>query len=579
MILQALVEYYENLVQDGVVSEPGWGPAKVSYALCIDEDGNLCQVLPQKILVSKGKKSSPIPQTMIVPAQVKRSSGVSSNFLCDNSSYVFGVDNKGKEKRSEECFCACKKLHNEVLKEIEHPAAKAVINYFEKWSTKDAREHNELQNNQDELFGSATFIFEYEGRRIHEIPEIRNAWLKHYNGSATGNSSICMVTGQEAPIATLHPSIKGIIGAQSSGASLVSFNAQAFCSYGKEQGSNAPTSEYAAFAYGTALNHLISDKAHAKYVGDMLIIFWSANGKTAYQDMFGGFCFEDTYYANEDYAEMLNDIVSGRRFQFKEEKLDPDCEFYVLGISPNAARLSVRFFHRNTFGNIMNNVINHHKRMEIVQPSYLNTSNLSVWQLIQETVNQNSKDKKPSPVLAGELVRSIIEDNRYPMTLLNGITLRIRADHKIDYRRAAIIKAFYLKNTNKDVPKEVLTVSLNENSTNVAYNLGRMFAALEMIQKRANPNLNSTIRDKYFNSASATPAHVFPTLNNLAFTHLKVIKRSDKGSGVYYEKMLQGIAGNLPETFPKRMTLPEQGSFQLGYYHQMQALFTKKEEE
>ena len=588
MILQALVGYYEDLIQQGKVAEQGWGPVKVSYAISLDSEGRPIRLIPMKKETPKGKKTVLSPQEIMVPAPVTRSSGISPNFLCDNSSYILGCDNKGiketdpakvkkLEQRAEECFKAAGEHHKAILQEVEHPAAKAIINFFDNWDPKYTRREERFGESMDDLLTNSNIIFEYEGNFVHTIPKIKSAWLDYRKKSNEEEHAICLITGKKANTTRVHPLIKGVIGAQSSGASLVSFNGDAFCSFGKEQGGNAPTGEYASFAYGTALNYLIADRAHNRYLGDTLVLCWANGGQDFYQDMMMRASFED-YYKEEDYLKLLDAIAKGEPFEFENELVDPNTEFYVLGLSPNAARLSVRFFYRNSFGKIMSNILGHHKRLQIVRPDFVKTTSMSIWQIAQETVNQNSRDKKPSPLLTGDLLSSIIANSPYPATLLNGITLRIRADRKVDYRRAAIIKAYYLRNEHKEVPKEVLKVALNNESTNIPYNLGRMFAVLEKIQQEANPGLNSTIKDKYFNSASATPAHIYSTLLNLANSHLKVIGRNNSGYVVYYNKLMTEILGKLPEVFPNRLTLPEQGSFQLGYYHQMQSFYTKKED-
>ena len=246
-----------------------------------------------------------------------------------------------------------------------------------------------------------------------------------------------------------------------------------------------------------------------------------------------------------------------------------------MGLSPNAARLSVRFFLRDSFGAFLQNVQAHQKRLEIVNNSKDKSDIIPLWKILNETVNQNSRDKKPSPNLAGETMRAILRNLPYPATLLNGVILRIRAERNITRGRAAILKAYYLKHPHPDIPKEVLTVQLNDNSTNIPYNLGRLFSVLEALQFAANPNISATIRDKYFNSASATPAIVFPILINLAQKHLKKL---NVGLRTYYDKQITVLLGKIGEQFPARMNLPQQGAFQLGYYHQTQLRFEKKEE-
>lgn len=576
MILQALVSYYETLAARGELPQPGWAPVKVSYVLNLDDQGDITTVVCIKEEVTRGKKKALVPQTIQLPAPVKRTVGVTANFLCDNSSYILGADKKGKPKRSLECFQACKTLHETLLVSVEEPAARALLSFFEHWQPEKLTEHPAFAHqDMEDVLASANLIFRYRGRYLHEIPAIRQAWQDYYNNSQDGQQFPCLVTGQMAPVAQLHPSIKGIYGAQSSGASLVSFNAPAFCSYDREQGLNAPTSQYAAFAYGAALNYLIATQNTR--VGDVTLLFWAESGEEAYADALKQFSFgdEDDKYKEEDLKGLMDSLAEGADVEWDGTRIDPNMTFYILGISPNAARLSVRFFLRNSFGQFIRNVKAHYDRLEIVRPSFDPFDNIPVWRMLKETVNPNSREKKPAADMAGDTLRAILTNTPYPATLLNGVTLRIRADREMNRTRAAILKAYYLKNRNPFVPEEVLTVSLNQDSNHEAYVLGRLFSVLEAIQSDANPGINATIRDKYFSSASATPGVVFPTLVNLAQKHLRKL---DEGKKIFYDKQLTELMSKLGETYPNRMNLPQQGSFQLGYYHQTQYRFTKKED-
>lgn len=575
MILQALTDYYRTLEQKGKIAPPGWSESKVSFALYIDTLGSLEQVVSLQIEQSKGKKKVLTPQSMRLPAPVKRSSGIASNFLCDNSSYLLGVDSKGKPQRSVDCFQACAALHEQILADVDTPAARALLAFFRTWQPGEAATHPALKEYWDEILSSGNLVFWYGGTYIHDDPQIRLAWERHYSSAADRDAPqmVCLVTGEKGPVESVHPSIKNVQGAQSSGAALVSFNAPAFCSYGKEQNFNAPTSKYAAFAYTTALNHLLSDREHVYRVGDTTVVCWAKDGGIASQNMMGWAVFgQPPVYRLADLQAALKKLCDGGAAKLNEEHLDPNMEFYILGLAPNAARLSVRFFLRNSFGAFLRNAQAHQQRLEIVKPAYDKFDTLPLWKLLDETVNQNARDKKPAPDLAGETLRAILMNTRYPATLLNGVTLRIRAEHAVTRGRAAILKAYYLKAANADVPKEVLTMSLNPDSSNVPYNLGRLFSILEAIQASANPGINTTIKDKYFNSASATPGHVFPVLLNLAQKHLKKL---DGGLRTYYDKQLTSLLAKLGETYPARLNLPQQGSFQLGYYHQTQARYEK----
>ena len=546
--------------------------------LNLDDQGDITTVVCIKEEVTRGKKKALVPQIIQLPAPVKRTAGVTANFLCDNSSYILGADKKGKPKRSLECFQACKTLHETLLVSVEEPAARALLSFFDHWQPEKLTEHPAFAHqDMEDLLANANLIFRYRGRYLHEIPAIRQAWQDYYNNSQDSQQFPCLVTGKLAPVAQLHPSIIGIYGAQSSGASLVSFNAPAFCSYDREQGLNAPTSQYAAFAYGAALNYLIATQNTR--VGDVTLLFWAESGEEAYADALKRFGFgggdEDDQYKEEDLKGLMESLAEGADVEWDGTRIDPNMTFYILGISPNAARLSVRFFLRNSFGQFIRSVKAHYDRLEIVRPSFDPFDNIPVWRMLKETVNPNSREKKPAADMAGDTLRAILTNTPYPATLLNGVTLRIRADREMNRTRAAILKAYYLKNRNPFVPEEVLTVSLNQDSNHEAYVLGRLFSVLEAIQSDANPGINATIRDKYFSSASATPGVVFPTLVNLAQKHLRKL---DEGKKIFYDKQLTELMSKLSETYPNRMNLPQQGAFQLGYYHQTQYRFTKKED-
>lgn len=576
MILQSLTDYYRTLADRGEISPPGWGRVKVSYALCIEADGTLEQVISIQTRQEKGKKIVLAPQLLTLPAPVKRSSGVAANFLCDNSSYLLGVDDKGKPKRTLECFQACKVLHQTLLDGVDSPAARAVLAFFQSWRPEEAASHPALSPVLNEIMAGANLTFQYHGAYVCQDPLVRSTWDHCYQATEDGPEMVCLVTGAYGPVENVHPAIKNVQGAQSSGAALVSFNAPAFCSYGKEQNYNAPTGKFAAFAYTTALNHLLSDREHVYRMGDATVVCWAKCGENVYQNMMGwAFFGQEPAYTLTDLQGALRNLCSGAIAELDETRLDPDMEFYLLGLSPNAARLSVRFFLRNSFGAFLRNVQAHQERLKIVRPASDKFETIPLWKLLNETVNQKSNDKTPAPNMAGEVLRAILTGSRYPATLLNGVTLRIRAEHEVTRGRAAILKAYYLQNPHPDVPKEVLTVSLNPDCSNIPYLLGRLFSTLEAIQSAANPGINTTIMDKYFNSASATPAMVFPVLLKLAQKHLKKL---DAGLRTYYDKQLTDLLSRLGEEYPARLNLPQQGSFQLGYYHQTQARYEKKED-
>lgn len=614
MILQALTSLYEALAQKGEISKEGWSREKISFALSIDEEGNLLRVTPLFDTVDGPKgKTREVPQKMTVPAAVKRTSGAAANFLWDNSSYILGVslkkgeDDAEREKRRNKdikCFEACRELHHSMLDGMEYPAVKAVLNFLDKWEPQKAEENNLVAQYAKEILSGANMVFRFNGGYVHDDPQLASVWQKA-NAKQKDNIGQCLVTGALDEIQNTHPTIKGVQGAQSSGAALVSFNASAFCSYNKEQNQNAPVGKYAAFAYTTALNHLLADRKNVHRIGDAAVVCWAENADKQYEDFAADLFFGDGDgdQSDEQWLSALQASVEllAKGLPCRELDLDPERKFYILGISPNAARLAVRFFYCDSFGNIVKNIKAHYDRLEIVRPSYDKFPILPLWKLLSATnrtikkKNDNgtnaersdsedsdkSKDKTQNSAMAGAVARAIFSGGRYPASLLECTFLRIRAEREITRERAAIIKAYYLRNPNEKCPKEVLTVSLNENSKNIPYTLGRLFSVYEEIQEKANPRnpgnpgINTTIKDRYFGSAAAMPATVFPILSNLAQKHLR--KLSDE-QRVYLDKKVMTLKSVLGEQYPAHMSLPEQGSFDLGYYHQTQARYTKKED-
>lgn len=578
MILQALTQYYEELLAAGKITRPGWSKAKVSFALDLDEAGQVRQLLHLQREVQRGKKTALVPQELDMPSPVKRTAGVAANFLCDNSSYLLGADDKGKPTRSLECFSAARALHLSLLKDAASPAAQAIVRFFETWDPAQAAEHPALREDWADLMKGGNLTFWYRDAPAAADPAVSAAWQRQYeSGGEDAEDALCLVTGQHTTLARLHPSIKGVAGAQVIGASLVSFNAPAFCSYEHEQGANAPTGEYAAFAYATALNTLLADRDHICRVGDTTILFWAANAEAAYQDFMMYSLFND-HYSEGDILSALHSLAKGESVDWDQARLDPATRFYVLGLAPNAARLSVRFFWQNNFGTLARNIARHYERLDIVRPSFDKFPTLPIWRLVQETVRRpapGASPADPSPRLAGDLLLAVLNDALYPATLLDGVSLRIRAEHDVTRGKAAILKAYYLRNSSNQNMKEVMTVELNEQSAYLPYVLGRLFAVLEAVQQSANPGINTTIKDRYFNSASATPASVFPLLLNLAQKHLAKL---DVGLATYYDKKITELNSRITCTLPARMSLPEQSAFQIGYYHETQKRYTKKEE-
>lgn len=579
MLLQSLVKLYEAWAEKGEIEKLGWNPVKTSYGISLDEEGNVDEIIHLKTNAPKGNKE--IPSLISLPMPVKRSVGVASNFLYDNVTYVFGYDNSNKPDRAKQCFDCFRSVGNKVLENTDDEFSTVIKKFLQK----DYSEFENLSDLLTELNCTETTVDDIlnKGANLLLMPlgkfptdskAICESWNSYYEHS-DAPKGVCLVTGKDDHIAKLHPVIKNIRGAQAAGASLVSFNATAFNSYGKENGYNAPVSEYAAFAYTSALNKLVSDNDHRIFAGDTTVVCWTEDGESAYQDVFAGIFNSDDEVKQKDLRNTIVSIVNGNEVKWEGIPLNPSNNFYILGISPNSARLSVRFFIQNTFGKVMENLLKNQQRMEMVKPGFEKFNYIPLWRILGETVNKKSRDKKCKPHLAGDVLNSIINDYNYPSTLYYGILGRISAEQNINWVKASVLKAYLLKNYDSKY-KEEITVDYNENSNNKAYLLGVLFSNLEEIQNTANPGIKSTIRDRYFTAASSTPSRVFPILIDLAQNHIKKIP--NVGAKVNCQKMLTKTMAKLGDKFPNRLKLDEKGMFQLGYYQRTQERFTGKED-
>ena len=578
MILQALVRYYEDLLQNGTLCAPGWVKEKISWGLQLADDGQPLVLHDLRTSQQCGKKTVELPQERSVPDHATRSSNTDPHFLCDNSSYILGVDPKGKPERAAQRFAACRALHQDILQDTPGSAAAAVRAFFAAWQPASAAENPVLQPHWDELMQGGNLVFlTSDGAFVLDDADIRAAWQRRSSTQDDAPLVRCLVTGQQAPLARLHPSVKVVAGAQSSGAAIVSFNADAFCSYGHEQGGNAPVGSYAASAYTQALNYLLADREHRQTLGDTTVVCWAQGGQPAYQDACMEMLFSHGGLTETELLGLLDRLAHGKPVDWNGITLDPDTHFYLLGLAPNAARLSVRFFRQDTFGALAENVQRHYNDLRIVRPANEKWETIPLYFLLQETVNKKDKDPAPAPQLSGDVLRAVVDGTPYPATLLNAVMLRIRAEREITRGRAAILKAYYLRRPHPLCPKEVLTVELNQECNVMPYLLGRLFSVLEQIQQEAlGSELNTTIKDRYFNSAMTHPAYVYPTLIKLAEKHLAKLS---SGRQVYFSKQLTQLVGRLNRSFPTQLTLPEQGAFIIGYYHQTQQRYTKKTEE
>ncbi|MDD3313216.1 type I-C CRISPR-associated protein Cas8c/Csd1 [Pseudodesulfovibrio sp.] len=567
MILQALNDYYERLLADpdADVPEFGFGLQAVHFALALDRKGNLVG-RPLDLRDEKGR-----PQRIEVPGPMVRTVGVVPNFAWDNTGYVLGADDKGKPARTAQSHAAFKALAAAALDGVDDEGAAALLAFLADW---DPARAPELPDWDKAIGLNLVFTLDGEPGYLHDRPAFRDAWLRHLAESSDAEKGMCLVTGEVGPIPPTHAKIKGVIGAQTSGASLVSFNFDAAKSFGKEQNLNAPISERAAFAYATALNHLLAPESPRKLrVGETTVLFWTdapGQAEPLFNLAMGGKPAED-----EDQARRLEGYLAAvARGKYPEELGDAKTPFYVLGLSPNAARLSVRFWHVGTVGGMAERLGRHYRALALERRFDSDPEHPTPWQLLRDLAPQRDS-RNLSPLLFGQFVRSIVQGLPYPQTLLSAALGRIRADKEINYLRTAVIKAFLVRNHDN----EEITMSLNKNNRETGYLLGRLFATLERTQHAALGNVNASVRDKYFASAAATPGLVFPILIRNAQNWLSKIAKDKGGLARFYDGIITEVVGSLDDAkgYPGTLPIREQGLFTIGYYQQMQDFYTKKE--
>lgn len=606
MILQALYQLYQRLLDepDSGISPPGYSTARVSFALNLSETGELLDLIDLRTTDQAGKQKKALARDMVVPRQVKRASGVNANFLCDNSGYVLGLDVKGRPERTQQTFTAFCALHQAVLAGVDDPGASAVVGFLEHWDPGQSAECPLLESLWEDLMAGGNIVFRLDGTAgfVHDRPRIRAAWEAHCASKESGVQGQCLVTGDIRPIARLHDNIKGVAGAQPTGAAIVSFNLSAFESYRRDQSFNAPVSEAAAFGYTTALNYLLRSDRHRLRIGDTTTVFWAERSASLEEDMLAELLdpasveaadaatdeSEATESANKYRRDpqatrlaydILRRVITGQPVHMGAAHIDSDVRFYILGLSPNVSRLSVRFLYVDPFGCLVERLAQHYADMTVDLPSWEADGFFPVWRIVRETaplINGKRDTKRASPLLAGALTRAILQGTDYPQALYTAMLSRVRADQgdqKVSPVGAGIIKACLLRRARVlgDSDKErMITVSLNEQCADTAYLLGRLFALLEKAQQDAAPGLSATIRDRYFGAASATPQAVFPVLMRLAQHH---IAKAEYG-GLLDRRI--GEVVTKVDAFPAHLSLEQQGMFVLGYYHQRQALYHKK---
>lgn len=579
MILQALAGYYRRMAEEGSrdVAPEGFEKKEIPFLIVIDKAGNFVDLSDTRDGSGKKKQG----RVFTVPKGVKKTSGISANLLWDTPNYVLGLpkDDAKKETKKDPVETArqqkeafARKITEELPDALTDEGIKAVLAFLGRGAYPELEAHP-LWQDIAEGGSVLTFRLSDDVGLICERPLVLAALNSNGNAGETHSfGQVCLVSGAKDDPVRLHTAIKGVWGAQSSGANIVSFNLDSFRSFGKEQGMNAPVGKQAEFAYTTALNTLLLKGSRQRIqVGDSSTVFWSER-QNPIEDIFADLFGEPAKENPDQLNQAIRSLYAAPRAGTPplEDDLTP---FFVLGLAPNAARIAVRFWHAGTVGETARHIRQHFDDCAMVhgpnQPEHL-----SLFRLLVSTAGQGKSENIP-PTLAGDLMKSILTGTPYPHSLLSAAIRRCRAERQITYPRAAIIKAVLARGARYYTSNEQeVGMALDVTNTNPGYRLGRLFAVLEKIQEEASPGINATIRDRFYGSASGTPVAAFPHLMKLKNHHLA--KLENRGRAVNLEKIVGEIMDGLDD-FPTHLSLQDQGRFAVGYYHQRQDFFKKNE--
>lgn len=567
MYLTELYRFYERMTQDPQSGMPpeGMSAEAIHFALVIGEDGSLKGV--HDLRDSKGK-----PLRRFVPAAVKRTSTkVLPNFLWDNTGYVLGVDGKGNPAFTARKYESFRTFHRQLCAASPDRHARALLAFFDRWTPEQFGSIGEREALLD-----SNVVFQLEGDTdfLHQQPSLYSLWqdsLAVQDACAQGQ---CLITGQQGPVLKVHPAIRNVPGAKVE-AALISFNCDSFQSFGKEQSENAPVSPRAARGYTTALNYLLQ-KEHKQVVrlGEDSIVFWT--DRACAEESLLGALFDglDATEQTQDNAllhkvrSLLTAMASGRPIS-EEDSIDTSVRFFVLGLTPNAARLGIRFWVTDTFGNLLQRFGRWYRDLAIERRYPGEEEHPALWQLLRDLAPLQKSENIP-PLLGGQLLRSILLGRAWPQSMYTAALQRIHADKNVTYYRAALIKAHLCDTTAKGA-----TMSLDKEEQNKGYRLGRLFAVLEKAQTDALGSVNASLRERYIGAASARPGLVFPQLLKTAQFHVSKSAKQHPGYDIRFSRLVSEIMDGMT-VFPPVLSLEDQGRFMLGYYHQNNALYQKK---
>jgi len=590
MLINALNNYYGILAEDGRMAPDGFCIQKIHYKVLLNADGGIDGIIDCRDVKEETDKKGKIktiyePKDFVFP---KRNGvpGIAAEILDHRSKYIFGINYNSKtngleveriNRRDKLVFDVFKEKNLEFIKEIDTPLVNAYRKFMESWNPE-----NELKNcyllSLGKDLNKYSYCFAMSGnskKMLQDDESVKKRWEALASEvSDSEYMGVCSVTGKKnVPIARIHNNrIKGIFGGQAAGCVLVGTNNPAEESYGKKQAYNSSVSEECALKYTSALNFLTSSKHHKILIDDMTVLFWAEDKKDdEYSDLFSSWLTEreSSDDVNKSIENIFVELKKGRKVDVLEKS--GDVTFYIVGITPNNSRLSVRFVYKDSFGKILDGIYRHYEDTMLNETKRQITLPRIKRELVSPKSTSDSKNAKVCAALSTEIIKSIIFGGKYPAELLNTLVRRVKTDKYENEVRIGLIKACI----NRKKGKDEIKMSLDLNNTNPAYLCGRLFAVLERIQISAAfpTKLNRTIKDAYFTAACANPSRVMPKIMKLSEHHTAKLEKS-----VWYDKLKGEILAGMGDKFPGTLNISEQGTFIIGYYQQKQTFFEKNED-
>ncbi len=559
MLLRRLSEHADRL--------PGRLPMlyrelPVRYFISLDGSGRLLSRKPTDT-ADPANPSRKRGLTHAVP-QVQRSSKVKPLLLADNAEYTLGLSKpESRPERVAACHAAYLDLVRRCAEATGEESVRAVLTFL-------ASDPVGQLDRAEDFDPGATITFEVDGAFPVDLPSVRAFWAAEYVPDEAGGEPVqvmqCVICGKERPVLSrLLGKVKGVPGGQPTGTVIVGANEEAFESYGLEASLVAPTCAECGERFTTAVNYLLANEQSRIALGGAAMIFWTREEV--------GFSLRS--HLSEPDPESVRALREALIRGGEMPAVDSTA-FYATILSGSGGRAVVRDWIDTTVGEVKRQLVRWFDWQSIVGQNGEDPRPLGIFPLAAATVRDAQKELAPPTPRA--LLHSALTGAPLPLGLLYQAVRRNRAEQSVSRPRAALIKLVLAShaprtvtgggdNDGGDNGMEGALVRLDPTNPDPAYHCGRLLAVLEEAQRAAMPGVNATIVDRFFGTASSAPASVFGRLVRGAQPHLASLRRERPGVHGILQQRLEEVVGGIP-SFPKTLTLEQQGLFALGYYHQ-----------